>query len=186
MLQLSVESRNAQLDAIEASIGTSPVLLLRTGTQPATAGTADSGTVLVTINLPSDWMNPAANGSKTMAGSWADNSADAGGFAGHYRIYKSDGVTCMLQGPVAMAWFPDTQYAAGHRAVNGANIYVATVGGTTASSGGPTGTGNSIVDNGVTWSYVSNAVGAMVMDNNNLAVGQPFTVSSYTWTAGNA
>jgi hypothetical protein len=80
MLQLSVESRNAQLDAIEASIGTSPVLLLRTGTQPATAGTADSGTVLVTINLPSDWMNPAANGSKTMAGSWADNSADAGGF----------------------------------------------------------------------------------------------------------
>jgi hypothetical protein len=36
-----------------------------------------------------------------MSGSWADSSADAAGTAGHFRIYKSDGTTCQMQGTVA-------------------------------------------------------------------------------------
>jgi len=99
-VQLSVAVRNAMLDAIETAVGTSAVLKIRTGAQPATVATSDSGTVLATLNLPSDWMAAAASGVKALAGSWTDASADATGTAAHYRIYASDGTTAHLQGSV--------------------------------------------------------------------------------------
>lgn len=99
-LQLSVTARNALLDAIETHIGVSAVLKIRTGAAPANVGTADSGTVLATLNLPSDWLAAAASGSKAQAGTWTDASADATGTAAHFRIYASDGVTAHMQGTV--------------------------------------------------------------------------------------
>ena len=99
-VQLSVAARNAYLDAIETATGASAVLKVRTGAQPATCATADSGTVLATLALPADWMAAASGGTKALAGSWADASADAAGTAGHYRIYASNGVTCHMQGSV--------------------------------------------------------------------------------------
>jgi len=99
-IQLSVAVRNAMLDAIETTISTSAVLKIRTGAQPATCATADSGTVLATLTLPSDWMSAASSGSKALLGTWQDTSADATGTAAHYRIYASDGSTCGLQGSV--------------------------------------------------------------------------------------
>lgn len=99
-LQLSVTVRNARLDAIESAIGTSPIMRIRTGAAPANCAAADSGTVLATITLPSDWMAAAASGSKGMAGTWQDASADAAGTAAHFRIYDSAGTTCHLQGTV--------------------------------------------------------------------------------------
>ena len=99
-VQLSVAVRNAMLDAIETAVGTSAVLKIRTGAQPATVATADAGTVLATLNLPSDWMAAAASGAKALAGSWTDASADDTGTAAHYRIYASDGTTAHLQGSV--------------------------------------------------------------------------------------
>lgn len=101
-LQFSVTVRNAQLDAFETAIGTSAVLKIRTGSVPATCATADSGTVLSTINLPSDWMAAASSGSKALSGSWTDASADATGTAGHFRLYASDGTTCHAQGTVTI------------------------------------------------------------------------------------
>lgn len=99
-IQFSVAVRNARLDAIETAIGTSPIMRIRTGAPPASCATADSGTVLATLNLPSDWMANAASGSKSMSGTWQDSSADASGTAGHFRIYDSTGTTCHLQGTV--------------------------------------------------------------------------------------
>jgi hypothetical protein len=99
-LQLSTTVRNARLDAIETAIGASAVLKMRTGAAPANCGTADSGTVIATLSLPSDWMAAAGSGSKAMSGSWADASADASGTMAHFRIYASDGTTCHLQGTV--------------------------------------------------------------------------------------
>lgn len=99
-LQLSVSARNALLDVIETTIGTSAVLKIRTGSPPATCGDADSGTVLATLTLPSDWMNAASAGSKTKLGTWEDASADAGGTAGHFRLYESTGATCYIQGTI--------------------------------------------------------------------------------------
>ena len=98
--QLSTTVRNAELDAIETATGTSAVLKIRTGAQPATCATADSGTVLVTMTLPSDWMAAASGGAKAKSGTWEDTSADATGTAAHFRIYASDGTTCHIQGSV--------------------------------------------------------------------------------------
>lgn len=100
-LQLSVAVRNARLDAIETTLGTSAIMKIRTGAQPANCATADSGTVLATLNLPADWMQAAASGTKAKNGTWEDTSADAAGTAGHFRIYRSDGTTCDMQGSVS-------------------------------------------------------------------------------------
>lgn len=133
-LQYSVAVRNARLDVVESTIGTSAVMKVRTGAQPATCATADSGTVLATLSLPSDWLGAASSGTKAIAGSWADSAADATGTAAHFRIYASDGTTCGMQGSV------------------------------TATGGG----------------------GDLTVDSVSFVSGQPFSVSSFTLTAGNA
>lgn len=99
-VQKSVAVRNAELDACETAIGVSAVLKVRTGAQPADCAAADSGTVLATLALPSDWMNAASGGTKTLAGTWEDTAADATGTAEHFRLYASDGTTCCMQGSV--------------------------------------------------------------------------------------
>lgn len=99
-IQLSTAVRNARLDAIETTIGTSAVLKIRTGAAPANVATADSGTVLATLTLPSDWMSAAASGAKSKTGTWEDTSADNTGTAAHFRLYASDGTTAHLQGTV--------------------------------------------------------------------------------------
>lgn len=97
-LQFSVNVRNARLDAIETAIGASAVMKIRTGAAPANCAAADAGTVLSTINLPSDWMAAASAGAKAKAGTWQDAAADAAGTAAHWRLYASDGTTCHMQG----------------------------------------------------------------------------------------
>lgn len=99
-LQLSTSVRNAELDAIETTIGVSAILKIRTGAAPANCAAADSGTVVSTVNLPSDWLANASAGAKAKSGTWEDLSADATGTAAHWRIYDSVGTTCHMQGTV--------------------------------------------------------------------------------------
>ena len=99
-LQLSTTVRNARLDAIETAVGVSAVMKIRTGAAPADVATADSGTVLATLSLPSDWLAAASSGSKAKSGTWQDASADATGTAAHFRVYASDGTTAHIQGTV--------------------------------------------------------------------------------------
>lgn len=101
-LQYSVTVRNARLDAVETAIGTSAVLKfydLSAGA-PADCAAAISGTILATLNLPSDWMAAASSGSKGLAGTWQDTSADATGTADFFRVFDSGGSTCHIQGTV--------------------------------------------------------------------------------------
>lgn len=99
-LQYSVTVRNARLDVVESTISTSPTLELRTGSPPANCGTADSGTVVATMTLPSDWMAAASGGTKGIAGTWQDASADSAGTVGHFRIKV--GATTHIQGTVTI------------------------------------------------------------------------------------
>lgn len=98
--QFSTAARNGALDAIETAIGASAVMKIRTGVPPANVGTADSGSVLATLNLPADWLAAAAAGAKSKSGTWQDAGADAAGVAGHFRVYASDGTTAHIQGTV--------------------------------------------------------------------------------------
>lgn len=99
-LQLSDAVRNARVNVIETTIGASAVLKIRTGAPPADVATADSGTVLATLSLPSDWMAAASGGAAAKNGTWTDASADATGTAAHFRLYASDGTTAHIQGTV--------------------------------------------------------------------------------------
>lgn len=99
-MQLSTSVRNALLDQIETTIGTSPVLKVRSGSAPANCAAADSGTVGATITCPSDWAAAASGGSKALSGTWSDSSADNSITAAHFRLYDSGGSTCHIQGTV--------------------------------------------------------------------------------------
>lgn len=99
-IKMTVAVRNAMLDAIETAIGTDAVLKIRTGAAPANISDADSGTVLATLTLPTDWMAAASSGSKAKSGTWSDTSADNTGTAAHFRVYASDGTTQHIQGTI--------------------------------------------------------------------------------------
>jgi hypothetical protein len=98
--QYSVAVRNATLDVIESTIGTSAVLRILSGSVPATTATAQSGTLLAEMTLPSDWMAAASGGTKALAGTWNDASANATGTAGYFRILDSTGTTVGIQGTI--------------------------------------------------------------------------------------
>jgi len=102
-IQYRDATRNAKLDAIESTNGTSVALRLYSGAQPANCAAANSGTLICTILPPSDWMNAAATGSKTKLGTWSV-AASGSATAGHFRFYNSqatlDGTTCFMQGSV--------------------------------------------------------------------------------------
>lgn len=96
-LQYSVAVNNARLDAVESTTGTAAILEIRTGAAPANCAAADSGTLLASITLPSDWMNAAAGASKTKLGTWSVAAA-AAGTAAHFRLKNSAGSTTHAQG----------------------------------------------------------------------------------------
>lgn len=56
------------------------------------------------------------------------------------------------------AWAPSSAYAVNTKVVSGGKTYNATTGGTSAASGGPTGTGATINDGTVVWAYYPNAL----------------------------
>jgi hypothetical protein len=104
-MQYSAALRNATLDAIETTVGTAPVLRTYNGTIPATPDTALSGnTLLAQGTLPSDWLAAASGGTKAKSGTWTltgQSGASTGTAQTFYRLFRSDGTTCDIQGPIS-------------------------------------------------------------------------------------
>ena len=96
-IQYSVSVNNARLDAVESTAGTTAVLKIFSGAVPANCAAADPTGTLVSITLPSDWMNNASAGSKTKLGTWS-GTASGTGTAASFRIYESTATTCHIQG----------------------------------------------------------------------------------------
>jgi uncharacterized phage protein gp47/JayE len=59
----------------------------------------------------------------------------------------------------ATAWVGSTAYAVDDFVANDSNIYVCTVAGTSAASGGPTGTADGITDGSCEWNFVGDGIG---------------------------
>ncbi len=182
-MQMSEAVANAMLDAAWTTIGANPVLYIFSGQLPANCAASDAGTQLASPALGATPMNAAASRQKTKNGSWVDPSADANGLGRHYRI-KGSGGACHKQGLVSMPWAASVAVQVGQQMHNGGNVYVVTTAGTTASSGGPTGTGTGISDGTVTWNYAGPV--EMTVDNVDIAAGQTVTVTGYTETMGGA
>lgn len=104
-IQYSVTLRNNQLDQIESTTGTSAKLRLYSGSAPADCAAAATGTLLVDMALPSDWMAAASSGSKAKTGTWSGTGtagAGSGTSAGYFRITDSAGTTAHMQGTVTI------------------------------------------------------------------------------------
>lgn len=101
-LQYSIPVNNARLDSIETTVGASAKLRIYTGSAPANCAAAATGTLLVEIALPADWMNAASAASKTKLGTWTA-TAVATGTAGYFRIVDNAGSTTGIQGTVGMS-----------------------------------------------------------------------------------
>ena len=100
-IQYSTGFRNDRLDALETRTGTEAVLCIWSGAAPANCSVANSGTLLVTMTLPSDYMSAASGGTKAKLGTWQDTSADDTGTAGHFRLYANSTTNsgeCVMQG----------------------------------------------------------------------------------------
>lgn len=99
-LQLSTALRNAMLDEIETIGGTSAKLMIYTGSVPANCAASEAGTLLAEFDLASDWAGNAASGAKSLSSTPLTTAAVASGTAAHFRLHKSDGTTCIMQGTV--------------------------------------------------------------------------------------
>ena len=73
------------------------------------------------------------------------------------------------------AWLANTVVVLNQMASNGGNVYICTTAGTTAASGGPSGTGSSIADGTAVWAYVQPGTASVTL--NNVAVTQNLTVT---------
>ena len=99
-LQFSTSYRNALLDQLETTAGTSAKMMIYTGAVEANCAAAASGTLLAQYNLASDWAANAASGAKALSSLPLSVAASAAGTAAHFRLYASDGTTCHMQGTV--------------------------------------------------------------------------------------
>jgi hypothetical protein len=99
-IQLATSTRNARLDAIETDTGTAAKLMIYTGSIPADCASATTGTLLAEFDLASDWAAAASGGSKALNDLPMSTTGAATGTAGYFRLFKSDGTTCQIQGTI--------------------------------------------------------------------------------------
>lgn len=97
-LKFSVSVRAGMADAIETAVGTSPKLVILTGSAPANCAATETGTRLAVMTLPSDWLTNPGDGTKALSGTWEDTSADNTGTAAYFRIQNSADSACHAQG----------------------------------------------------------------------------------------
>jgi hypothetical protein len=107
------------------------------------------------------------SGLDTMDGDVYSGAIPTGGINGTYArgkmIYNAVAASgqpsywqCVTAGRLAPAWVASTAYVVGAVVLNDTNkIYACTTAGTSAGAGGPTGTGTSIADGTVVWTYIS-------------------------------
>ncbi len=140
--QYDADVRNALISAFIAAIGPAPTLKIRTGSMPAGTSAARTGTILVSMTLPSTWQAAPSNGVSNLSGTWS-GTASAAGDAGHFEFYSAGSPTeVKYQGLVTKA-FPLTTTASA--AINSnvltfASALAASVGDSVSGAGIPAGT----------------------------------------------
>lgn len=100
-IQAATALRNAMLDAITTYAGASAKLRIYSGTRPANPNTAISGTLLAELTCNATFAAAASGGVLTLNAITSDTSADNTGTASHFRLWKSDGTTAVLDGNVS-------------------------------------------------------------------------------------
>lgn len=134
----------------------------------ATGVTTFAGSVAPIYPLPGDADNRAATANPFSAGTIGYYSRGMFVANANAAVGQPKGWYCTTAGWRARAWAINTAYAIpGHLVANGGNIYRLVTAGTSAGSGGPTGTtpGAIITDNTCEWTFVG-AAAAGTADGN--------------------
>ena len=100
-LKFATVLRNNMLDEISTYAGTSVVIKILSGTQPAGGGAETTVLAQLTGDVTA-FAPAAAAGVLTLNGITADTAADASGTATWARIYQSDGVTFVMDMDVGL------------------------------------------------------------------------------------
>jgi hypothetical protein len=189
-MQLDSTTRTSMASQI-VSAAANGTCKLFTGSVPVNCAASDPAGPAASGSLGATPLQAiTSSGQVTISGTWTLTGINTGGTAASFRIYETGGTTCCIQGTVgwqtSAAWAASTSYASiGYIVSNGGNAYQVTATGTSASSGGPTGTTGSITDGTVTWKYLG-PVGDLNINNTSIANGQTITVSQFTVPIGNA
>lgn len=88
-VRVSTNARNTQLSGLRTAFAGGSIVIY-TGTQPASANTAASGTLLATITLPSPAFAEPAAGAMAKTGTWSA-TASGTGTAGYARLVDIGG-----------------------------------------------------------------------------------------------
>lgn len=99
-VKFSTALRNARANAITTEAGASAILRIYSGTRPANVAGAITGTLLAQLTCNGTFAPAASNGVLTLNAITQDSSADATGTASHFRLFRSDGTTAVLDGDV--------------------------------------------------------------------------------------
>lgn len=94
-VRLSSTLANALANSVDTTLGNAGTIKIYTGTQPATAADAVSGTLLATFTLGSPGFGDASGGVITLSGVPLTVAAAATGTAGWFRMATSGAVTVM-------------------------------------------------------------------------------------------
>ena len=187
-----------RLDLVESVTGVSPLLRIFSGSMPANCAAADSGTLLATLTLPSDWMNAASGTTKTLLGSWTGTaSGGAGATPTHFRLWNSGATVCGVQGTsgINVSLTTNALTAANSNVLNFASTTGVVVGQVISGTGIVAGstvlalTGTTVTMSLASTAGVANTTaitfGYELPVNGTITSGQTITVSSFTLTAAN-
>lgn len=99
-LSLTTTMRSGIMDSgINTACGSSPILRIYAGSEPANASAAlSSNDLLATLTLSATPFGNASSGVVTAASITSDSSADNTGTATFARLLKSDATTVLMQG----------------------------------------------------------------------------------------
>jgi hypothetical protein len=182
MASTSAAARNAAVNAATALLN-GGFARIYSGTPPANADAALSGnTQLAEGTLGTPAFGGASAGAAAANAVGQDASNDATGSPSFVRLVTTGGAA-IIQGLASIAWVASTAYVVGDRVANGGNQYRCTVAGTSAGSGGPSGTGGAIVDGGATWAF-EGAVEGLITNTGGprIVAGGTFSISAITYT----
>jgi hypothetical protein len=99
-LKIAQNTASTEANALVGSFTNGALLEIYNGSQPSTPETAISGqTLLATVTLASPAFGSASNGVIT-ANAISDVTISASGTASWFRLFKSDGVTVIMDGSV--------------------------------------------------------------------------------------
>lgn len=178
-MNLAQAAASAALSAVGA-LCNSGTLTGYSGTQPATPETALSGnTALLAASYSATAFGAPSFSSpnEQATGSFTGTvSPSANGACTFMRCVESNGTSVVADFSVGQAWSASNAFAVGQYCTNGGNSYQCTTAGTSAASGGPSGTGTGISDGTVKWSYSgSGQTFDVLMGNVNVTTGTTVT-----------